>query len=379
MTYRLIALLCAVCIFAITSTLIAIPPDINNLKSESNLNTSPDNKLLHEKLNIVSPEQGNSSVYDNSVAWINENPCDDDLAQIPPNDKPSAEIAASLADCSSEDFYWGINAPVDFVKARQCAYHERDRKDYDYRLGGSGLLIMIYANGKGVNSNLDLAIRFACEFDGSDSERNSILHSLKELRKDTGKGEDFDICSHAMSAFTSAFCGGLAERIKESERRSSLSALMKSWSNRDSKVFKMLEKSFDSYVKLHEKNEVHCGCNSWCAVMRIEQRGILQDDFSLDIYNAENSNCPQFSKKDFEKADKRLRKVYRKYMKEFSRDNLDAMCAPVSSDGISKTQKAWLKYMDAWVDFAKIRYPKVSAESWKTWLIKRRIETLSQL
>src|SRR5512133_4235358 len=66
---------------------------------------------------------------------------------IPAGHEPNADERSELGSCDSEALYYGIGRPADFVRARKCAYVERDGKSPP-PLGGAVILMMIYANGK---------------------------------------------------------------------------------------------------------------------------------------------------------------------------------------------------------------------------------------
>ena len=50
-----------------------------------------------------------------------------DQVELPAADRPTAAEEKALASCASVDFYYGLGAPADPVKARKCAYAEMDR------------------------------------------------------------------------------------------------------------------------------------------------------------------------------------------------------------------------------------------------------------
>lgn len=371
----------AICLLQLASPLLAQTPEINNSTSEKtqkNENTVPNKKPRHGEWEKKSPEESRNFLDGNFPGWEKMDSCyGTDKTPIPPNVLPTPEIAKSLAKCSSVDFYWGIHVPTDFAKARHCAFLEREKKNDDNQLGGTGLLMMIFANGDGVERNLDLAIRFACEYEGDGS--GAIVDQLKRLKEENWKGKDFDICDFSSTSFQSAHCGHLTEQIQEIERHQKLTNLMKSWGDLDSKAFKVLEKAFDSYVQAHSENEVHCGGNAWCAVFSIEQRTRLNDDFFSNLNSVESGQFPRFTKKEFIRIDQELNSIYLETREKFKKDDKDNMYASVTDMGIKETQRAWLKYRDSWVSFAKQRYPKVAEESWKAWLTKKRIKILEEL
>lgn len=68
----------------------------------------------------------------------------------PARDWPDPKTAATLSDCSSGSLYYGIDIPADPVHARQCALLETQRPGGNGGpFMGIGVLMMIYANGRG--------------------------------------------------------------------------------------------------------------------------------------------------------------------------------------------------------------------------------------
>lgn len=51
----------------------------------------------------------------------------------------------------------------------------------------------------------------------------------------------------------------------------------------------------------------------------------------------------------------------------------------IQPEGIRRADQVWLKYRDAWTEFAKLHYPSVSASAWATLLTKDRIEVLKDV
>src|SRR5260370_35756380 len=113
---------------------------------------------------------------------------------IPSLDQPTPQQAKALAKCSSMNLYYGLGAPADPVRARLCAYTElgEKRANDDYFLGADTLM-MVYANGRGVARNLDLALRFACEGNTMPDSGSRVQH-LVELKPKNSKEPDFDVC-----------------------------------------------------------------------------------------------------------------------------------------------------------------------------------------
>ncbi|WP_446808560.1 lysozyme inhibitor LprI family protein [Methylomonas sp. 2BW1-5-20] len=98
----------------------------------------------------------------------------------------------------------------------------------------------------------------------------------------------------------------------------------------------------------------------------------LENDFIGSLENFENGQVPSFTSQQFSNADTKLNAIYKRIQTETK----DASWGTITNNGIMKTQREWLKYRDAWVKFGSIKYPAVSATSWKTYLTEKRIKML---
>lgn len=119
---------------------------------------------------------------------------------IPFADQPNNNEKESLNCEPSEDYYYGLNRPIDYIKARKCAFIEMENGD-GLVLGGSAILMMIYANGNGVKPNLDIALSLACGLEATPAETYYRLRHLKQLQKAVASVEKspFDICDDVTS------------------------------------------------------------------------------------------------------------------------------------------------------------------------------------
>ena len=51
----------------------------------------------------------------------------------------------------------------------------------------------------------------------------------------------------------------------------------------------------------------------------------------------------------------------------------------VNADGVRDTQRAWLRYRDAWVAFAATRWPDTAGDAWRAWLTDTRTAALETI
>lgn len=291
---------------------------------------------------------------------------------FPPKDRPNPEEAKKLQNCSSRDFYYGFDKPADPVLARKCAYREMDDGD-DLVFGGSSILMMIYANGKGVEQNLDLAIKFACRLDmvGAMEDKDRVMH-LARLKKEKWRGNNFSLCDDISSGFMQGHCSEIEYLFAKARQGKKLAGLTSRWNEKDKSAFTILEDAFNDFVRARMRNEVDLSGTARSVFMNNEMSS-LREDFLSDLERFERGELPRFTPVQFKKADRELNSVYQRIQ-----EAKDFEWGTITNEGIKTTQRAWLKYRDAWVTFGLRKYPTVSPDAWKTWLTRKRIKMLKE-
>jgi Lysozyme inhibitor LprI len=292
---------------------------------------------------------------------------------LPPADAPSAVDRAALKGCDSEALYFGIGVTKDPARARQCAYLEREDPDKSWPnlYSGNGMLMMIYANGIGAPRNLDLALKFACEINGAPAEEEGWVAHLKKLKEENWKGQDFSPCEDITSGAAQGFCAAHEGRLAEVGRKAKLAKLIASWSKGDRKAFATLEKAKNDYVTAEADNEVDMSGTARGAFY-IEAERAEEDRFLALLQELIKGDAPSSPKLGFSETDAKLNTLYQKIQ-----NTQDASeWGTVTKDGIKTTQRVWLRYRDAWVDFAKIKFPSLAPDRLKTILTEDRIKLL---
>jgi hypothetical protein len=265
--------------------------------------------------------------------------------------------------CNASDLYYGIGRPVDYVKARQCAYATDDYPT----------LTMIYANAKGTPRNWELAIHFACKAGFAQAEIDGRVDHLVQLRDKHWQGSDFDICDDITSGYMMGVCASRKEQQAEAQRQAQLNALMASWSEADKQAWRKLQTAMNQFFTARVANEVDLSGTARAA-MEIEEEAALRDDLLTSLQSFSKGHLPAYSAENASKIDRQLNQVYQEIEK-----NSDFSMGTVDRAGVKKTQLMWLKYRDAWVAFGKVKYPQVDEDSWKTWLAEKRLKMLQDL
>jgi uncharacterized protein YecT (DUF1311 family) len=313
---------------------------------------------------------------------------------IPANDAPSIGEKASLNGCSSNDLYFGIGAAKNFLAARKCAYVQREQSsdaDDSGNLRGPSVLMMIYANGFGVPKNLDLAIKFACETGGSAAELNGRIAHISALQKDPsgatlpgceGKSTNLpfaychgevDVCDDITSGYMMGVCAAIASDAHQQSELAKLNEAIRNWPPTHRAVFEKLRQTAKSYFENHARHEIDLSGTAR-GQFYIEERDKLEGEFRNRIVSFEEGRLPAYSAEQFSRADKSLNDTYAKTLKKRFSD-----LSQINGAGIRETQRSWLPYRDAWVEFAAIHYPELGSDSIKTLLTTERTNLLREI
>ena len=286
-------------------------------------------------------------------------------------------------ECASYKLYSGIGMKVDFEAARKCAWAERSASQADLEprytvgsvFGGSAMLTVLYANGEGIKRDIPLALRFACEAGGSTAELEGRTASLKALGNSAVPPKNkFDFCGDITSGFMSGFCASRQAEMDDLERTKSLLSLSMGWTSGQTSAFDTLIQAEQVYAMAHGRGEINLSGTAR-GMEETEAEQMLRDNFVAAVRSFEKVELAVISSANSPKVGGDLNELYRGLMA--SAEVHKAEYGAVQPEGIRTAERAWLKYRDAWVAFAKLRYPTVSTEAWTALLTKDRIRVLT--
>ncbi|HAT7072710.1 TPA: DUF1311 domain-containing protein [Legionella pneumophila] len=282
-----------------------------------------------------------------------------------PNQKQLDEASkVSLKHCDSLDLYYGFNAAPDYDKAFQCALMN---KDYN-------VLVMAYANGRGVTFNPDLAMHFACMMeDAAPAEIDGRIAHLAQI-KEGNKNTSFDICDDITSGYMMGWCSSIDQRLEDVKRNKKINALVNQWTAQEQLLYQQVRKTAEVYIRDHSMNEIDLSGTARGAFAINAQLGLNQRLFEL-LQKVDRCETPLVTTKQYEELDKQLNSNYKKLMADTS----SFQYTTITKEGIKKTEIAWIKYRDAWIQLAREKCPKISAESWQVLLIQDRIKLLNEI
>lgn len=290
----------------------------------------------------------------------------------PAADRPDAATAASLKGCDSEALYYGIGVPADPVRARQCAFVESESDDAGI-LSGRTMLMTVYANGRGARRDLDVAIHLACGLEGAPMESHGRVARLAGLKAQPRPGEDFHFCNDITSGLAMGYCAAHDARIAGARRDAAIARLAGGWTAAQKQAFARLREAHAAYVEAHGSGEVDLSGTARGA-MAIEAEEALRDEFLVLLKDLSAGHAPRYDAGGDKAADAKLNAAYRRLMRDTVAVDSPG---PVTREGIRDAQRAWLRYRDAFLAFAAVKYPLVSRASLAAWLTDQRTAMLA--
>jgi uncharacterized protein YecT (DUF1311 family) len=316
------------------------------------------------------PAQTNSNVD-------NQEPlCKQVLAEplkTPPYAKPLAE--SELPHCDAEALYYGFDKPSDPAAALQCAYYHRAHPDPTVGdpFAGPGILSMLYANGKGVKRDYDLAIRFTCENHwAAPAEIAGRLARFVRLRDTHTAITNFDLCDDATSGLMQGACESVAQRFKDAKREKELNTIKGQWTPPVQEKFKSLvtaEKEFEDSRTEYEVDLTGSGR----AAFSLQEQGRLRDQFLINLQRFGKGDIPNASSVQVRELDQKLNAAYQQIQ------NTPAekwKYGTIKPSGIRETERSWIKLRDAWVEFGRLAYPNLSSDRITAQITRLRLHQL---
>lgn len=298
---------------------------------------------------------------------------------------PKRDIGDAPAGCDAETLYYGRDGKGDgrdFVAARHCAYRERgtgaDIESQAAPFGGSGALMMLYANGQGVKRNIPLAKRFACEYGGAPAEVSGRLEHIDALAKGGGA---LDICDDITSGMMMGFCASRDAEFAKVARNGRWESLQTRWTPAQREAWGAVRKAADDYFESVSTEETDMSGTARGA-FAVEARETLETALFDAVTRFEGGARPTQKAGDFARADKALNATYKATLAKLTAGRGEGAFGEygtIGPDGVRETQRAWLRYRDALVRFAAARWPGTPADAWKAWLTTERTKALESL
>jgi len=296
----------------------------------------------------------------------------------PAADQPTAAQRKALKGCNSEALYYGETGAADFTKARLCAFLENDdgrgtSAEQDV-FSGQTILMQLYANGLGgVRRDLDQATAYACAIDGAPAEIEGRVAHLQALKTEH-QTKRFDYCDDITSGLAGGFCAARDAAIAEKGRTANTAALEARVPSGVRPALAALRKASDAFVYARGGEVDESGTAR--AQMEIDAEEAVRNAFIAHLTQLMNGRWPKASPAQAKAADAELNRAYGKAIAFLaSKDNFST----VKPDDIRKAERAWIRYRDAFLAFARAASPDTAPEAVAAPLTQERIKDLQDL
>ena len=290
--------------------------------------------------------------------------------QPPAADRPDARAAAGLRGCDAEALYYGIGVRRDPERARLCAFTQTPGHPAIEPFAGRAMLMTIYANGAGARRDVDVAIHLACGIAGlAPAEYDARVNHLARLRGAARRGPAFDYCDDIRGGLAEGLCSAHRAALARPRREAALRALIARWTPEEKAAFEPLRRAFEEFVAASAAGDLA----SASLRGRLEQG--LRDQFAEMLQRLSNGRAPRFTTGQFGTEDLQLNQAYRARLED--ERQYDAPGISVAS--LQNAQRAWLRYRDAFIAFARVKYPAVARDSLAAWITRNRSEIIPGL
>jgi len=202
-------------------------------------------------------------------------------------------------------------------------------------------------------------MRFACE-----SEEHMAWLALPDITKLNGSPSTngpFEFCDYAATTFSMNFCSSYASQIDDDHRSRYYDSLKPSMTPDQQAAFGKLLAAQNAYIEAHAL-EVDQG-GTIRGLRTNGSENILKDLFHTEVVHFERKKWPALSEAQLKGADGMLRHQYEKTLQQLrDRPKDETWEGSVTASNLARVEKSWEIYRDAWVAFARLRYPSAVDE-----------------
>jgi len=293
--------------------------------------------------------------------------------------QPSGPLAGDqLINCDETTLYYGLGEKPDYAAALQCGWFQRAHPQVTAgnMFYGPGVLTMLYANGKGVPRNYELAIRFACENSwAAEAEMAYRIGHIEHLRDAGAQNVVFDLCDDITSGLGDGTCTSIQTRTADAVRSRKIDEILDRFPASVKSAFPSLQAAELGFEKARTQGEVDLSGTSRAA-FQLSEETKLRDQFLINLQRFGRADIPGASEADLFILDQKLNEMYQRIQHSpTSRWEFGT----IKPDGIRDTERKWISLVDAWIGFARIAYPNLSTTRVRAQLIRLRLRQLRSL
>jgi len=266
-----------------------------------------------------------------------------------------------VRNCNSAWEYYGLQSgKADFEKARLCA--EQGRKLKKSATIANAVLMMMYANGEGVERNYDLALQFACEEDPQDQD--PLIVAIQKGQTQSSP-EAIDYCKIVTSKPAKTLCADLKFKQDEVNQADAFEKTASALSPEVRAKYDALMETADIYFA----SEAERLNPSDSMDIKERARKIAQSRYDLyqglltSMQKLEQTSKLQVSRISLKQVNDLLEHALELYQAAHSQQK---------SRALLRAQKDWTNYRDAFANYGIIRFQPKNLDMWKAELTRLR-------
>jgi uncharacterized protein YecT (DUF1311 family) len=143
-------------------------------------------------------------------------------------------------------------------------------------------------------------------------------------------------------------------------------------------AYNVLIVSLSEFLDSHIANEA-CRGGTNCGMINENEKALVNYDFLAMAEGFIKDGFPSFTTDDLAREDAALNVAYQKVLSSLPEgcQSSDRTSECVSQTDLRDTERAWIRYRDAWVTFGTLRWPQVTSTSILTYLTRQRTKQLT--
>lgn len=276
------------------------------------------------------------------------------------------------ASCKAFDYYakrdQASTSSAEWHGVRACAMADKN----------NAVLAMLYANGLGVPRDLDLATQYACRAGGAYAEVSGRVEHLQALKKEP-PGTPYDQCDDATSGLMMGVCANVADGQADKIRNAYFSRLRGQLPAQQVAAFDQLVAATRAFAlaRRGETDMTGTGRGAFSVQAEAREKEWLREHLAAFEKGTFKAPAPTLAA-----ADAELNRIYKAMLAAPSEDANHPTRLPVSTvekADVRAAQRLWITYRDAWVRFAKLRYPALPPETLQAMLTDWRVKQFTRM
>ena len=255
------------------------------------------------------------------------------------------QMPAVSGPCDASDLYYtrrnqAGTSQAEWDNVRACAITRAD----------NSVLMMLYANGFGVQRDADMAIHYACSLEFI--AKAEMEHRIEHLAAAPRDNAPFDQCDDITSGYMGSNCAAIRESQDERTRIARLDRTVSALPPASRSAFAKLRTAAERYAN-EAVGEVDMQGTA-APALSMAHGGRLREEFMQAALDTASGKLPSASAEEYAQRDAELNALYK-----------DVMSAPTAREGwtdkigestishavVRNTERLWLAYRDAFVAY----------------------------